>query len=158
MLAPGRGHLRRREETCGALGSPCRRRPTGANLHLVPTGTPSPASLERAGPRGSHPGPPARDAKDVVVIREREARHCLACSPQKSLRLISSAPGSPGAPRSMLTKPGRGTRWLWLVPFGFRPRTSLLLVSLRIWLGRQRSFSLLTGWVPSCSSQPPGST
>ena len=25
MLAPGRGHLRRREETCGALGSPCRR-------------------------------------------------------------------------------------------------------------------------------------
>ncbi len=34
--------------------------------------------------------------KDVVVIREREARHCLACSPQKSLRLISSAPGSPG--------------------------------------------------------------
>jgi hypothetical protein len=35
--------------------------------------------------------------KDVVVIREREARHCLACSPQKSLRLISSAPGSPGA-------------------------------------------------------------
>ena len=96
--------------------------------------------------------------KDVVVIRERETRHCLACSPQKSLRLISSAPGSPGAPRSMLTKPGRGTRWLWLVPFGFRPRTSLLLVSLRIWLGRQRSFSLLTGWVPSCPSEPPGPT
>jgi hypothetical protein len=50
--------------------------------------------------------------KDVVVIREREARHCLACSPQKSLRLISSAPGSPGAPRSMLTKPGRGTSFM----------------------------------------------
>jgi hypothetical protein len=50
--------------------------------------------------------------KDVVVIREREARHCLACSPQKSLRLISSAPGSPGALRSMLTKPGRGTSFM----------------------------------------------
>ena len=50
--------------------------------------------------------------KDVVVIREREARHCLACSPQKSLRLISSAPGSPGALRSMLTKPGRGTNFM----------------------------------------------
>ena len=37
--------------------------------------------------------------KDVVVIREREARHCLACSPQKSLRSTSSAPGSPGALR-----------------------------------------------------------
>jgi hypothetical protein len=34
--------------------------------------------------------------KDVVVIRERETRHCLACSPQKPLRLISSAPGSQG--------------------------------------------------------------
>ena len=44
--------------------------------------------------------------KDVVVIREREATHCLACSPQKSLR------GSPGALRSMLTKPGRGTRFV----------------------------------------------
>jgi hypothetical protein len=34
--------------------------------------------------------------KDVVVIRERGARHCLACSPQKSLRLISSAPDRQG--------------------------------------------------------------
>ena len=58
----------------------------------------------------------------------------------------------------MLTKAGRGTRWLWLVPFGFRPRTSLLLVSLRIWLGRQRSFSLLTACVPSCFSESPGPT
>src|SRR6516164_9598795 len=69
-------------------------------------------------------------------MRCRKGKGAARFTPQKSLRLISSAPGSPGGPWSMLTKPGR-ERTSWPVydpPDESKPPLHTLAHGLRLFL------------------------